>query len=84
MKIRKTARALKTALDVKNAPDKGEAVGNIVAGSLAITHPIVGAIAAPAVRKATAAAVNRGIPAVQSRVSHFLEGRNNDPWSEDS
>jgi len=79
MKIRKTARALKTALDVKNAPDKGEAVGNIVAGSLAIAHPVVGAVAAPAVRKATAKAVNEGIPAVQRRVSHFLEGRNNGP-----
>jgi hypothetical protein len=77
MKIRKTARALKTALDVKNAPDKGEAVGNIVAGSLAIAHPVVGAVAAPAVRKATAKAVNEGIPAVQRRVSSFLEGRNN-------
>jgi hypothetical protein len=78
MTIRKTARALKTALDVKNAPDKGEAVGNIVAGSLAIAHPVVGAVAAPAVRKATAKAVNEGIPAVQRRVSSFLEGRNNE------
>ena len=77
MKIKKTARALKTALDVKNAPDKGEAVGNIVAGSLAIAHPVVGAVAAPAVRKATAKAVNEGIPAAQRRVNHFLEGRNN-------
>jgi hypothetical protein len=78
MTIRKTARALKTALDVKNAPNKGEAVGNIVAGSLAIAHPVVGAVAAPAVRKATAKAVNEGIPAVQRRVSSFLEGRNNE------
>lgn len=78
MKIKKTARALKTALDVKNAPDKGEAVGNIVAGSLAIAHPVVGAVAAPAVRKATAKAVNEGIPAVQRRVSQFIEGRNNE------
>ena len=78
MTIRKTARALKTALDVKNAPDKGEAVGNIVAGSLAIAHPVVGAVAAPAVRKATAKAVNEGNPAVQRRVSSFLEGRNNE------
>jgi hypothetical protein len=78
MKIKKTARALKTALDVKNAPDKGEAVGNIVAGSLAIAHPVVGAVAAPAVRKATAKAVNEGIPAVQRRVNSFLDGRRND------
>jgi hypothetical protein len=78
MKIKKTARALKTALDVKNAPDKGKAVGNIVAGSLAIAHPIVGAVAAPAVRKATAKAVNEGIPAVQRRVNSFLDGRRND------
>ena len=78
MKIKKTAKALKTALDVKNAPDKGEAVGNIVAGSLAIAHPIVGAVAAPAVRKATAKAVNEGIPAVQRRVNSFLDGRRND------
>jgi hypothetical protein len=78
MKIKKTARALKTALDVKTAPDKGEAVGNIVAGSLAIAHPVVGAVAAPAVRKATAKAVNEGIPAVQRRVSQFIEGRNNE------
>ena len=78
MRIKKTARALKTALDVKNAPDKGEAVGNIVAGSLAIAHPVVGAVAAPAVRKATAKAVNEGIPAVQRRVNSFLDGRRND------
>jgi hypothetical protein len=78
MRIKKTARALKTALDVKNAPDKGEAVGNIVAGSLAIAHPVVGAVAAPAVRKATARAINEGIPAAQRRVNSFLDGRRND------
>jgi hypothetical protein len=78
MNLKKTARTLKTALDVKNAPDKGEAVGNIVAGSLAIAHPIVGAMAAPAVRKATAKAVNEGLPAVQGRVTSFLSGRSNE------
>jgi hypothetical protein len=65
-KVGKVAKAVKTAVDIKNADNKGEAVGNLVAGAAAVTHPIVGTAAAPIIRKGVEAAVNKGLEAASN------------------
>lgn len=46
---------------VRKADNPGQAVGNLAAGAAMISHPIIGTLAAPAIRKGTEKAVNKGI-----------------------
>jgi hypothetical protein len=55
----KAGRIAKTISDVAKSDNKGQALGNAVAGAAIVAHPIVGTMAAPAIRKGTEAAYNK-------------------------
>lgn len=59
MKVPKIARVAKAITDVAKSDNRGEALGNVVAGAVTVAHPVIGTAAAPLIKKGVNAAYDK-------------------------